>query len=68
LQPGPAGPATSPKGNRERTDTEPGYTIGCDCCQERLKQLAAAINEANAQILAVLEAIRQDLGELISTS
>ena len=38
--------------------------MGCDCCQERLEQLAAVIHEANAEILAELEAARKELAEL----
>jgi hypothetical protein len=54
------------KANRERTDTEPGDTMACDCCRERLEQLAAAIHEANAKILAELEAARKDVAEFSS--
>lgn len=43
------------RGDRAHTDTEPGDGMACDCCQERLEQLAAVLHEANAQILARLE-------------
>ncbi|MGC1184761.1 MAG: hypothetical protein WBA31_06375, partial [Candidatus Dormiibacterota bacterium] len=56
--------ANLPKDDRERADTEPGYTMGCDCCQERLEQLAAAIHEANSRILAEPETARKDVAEL----
>jgi hypothetical protein len=52
------------RGDPEQTGTEPGDGLAYDCCQERLKQLAATIHEANAQILAELEATRRDLAEL----
>jgi hypothetical protein len=51
-------------GDRDRTASEPGDNVPCDCCQERLKQLAAIIHEANAKILAELEAMRKDLADL----
>lgn len=37
---------------------------GCTCCRELLGQLAAAIHEANSQILAGLETARHELAEL----
>jgi hypothetical protein len=40
--------------------------MACDCCQERLEQLAIAIREANTQILAELEAARKDVAEFSS--
>ena len=40
----------------EQTGTKRGDGKACDCCQERLEQLAAIIHKANAQILAELEA------------
>jgi hypothetical protein len=58
--------ANLPKADRERTDTEPGDTVACNCYQERLEQLAAAIHEANAQILAELDAARKDVAEFSS--
>src|SRR5882724_4127882 len=50
-------------GDSERTDA--GQESGCACCRELLEQLAAAIHEANSQILAGLEAARRELAELI---
>jgi hypothetical protein len=47
----------------ERTDA--GQESGCTCCRELLEQLAAAIHEANSQILAGLEAARHELAELV---
>ncbi len=38
--------------------------MACDCCQERLEQLAVVLHEANAQILALLEEARKELAEL----
>lgn len=49
------------RGDHARTDTEPGDMMSCDCCQERLEQLAAVIHEANAQILARLEEVDKRL-------
>jgi hypothetical protein len=43
------------RSDRARADTEPGDKLPCDCCQERLEQLAAVLHEANAQMLARLE-------------
>jgi hypothetical protein len=43
--------------DRAQTDTEQGYRMPCECCQERLEQLAAVLHEANAQILATLDAV-----------
>jgi hypothetical protein len=50
--------------DRPRTDTEQGDIMPCDCCQERLEQLAAVLHEANAQVLAMLDGILKDLAEL----
>jgi hypothetical protein len=52
------------KGNHARTDTEQGDNMACDCCQERLEQLAAVLHEANTQILAVLDTVLKDLAGL----
>jgi hypothetical protein len=38
----------------------------CECCQERLEQLAAVLHEANAQILAKLEQADKRLAGLAS--
>lgn len=35
-------------GDCERTGTEQGDGMACDCCQERLEQLDAVIHEASA--------------------
>jgi hypothetical protein len=43
-----------------------GQESGCTCCRGLLGQLAAAIHEANSQILAGLEAARHELAELTS--
>jgi hypothetical protein len=43
------------RGDRGQAETEPGDAIACDCCEERLEQLAAVLHEANAEILARLE-------------
>lgn len=51
-------------GDRAQADTKPGDIMACDCCRERLEQLAAAIREATTQILAELAAVRKDLAEL----
>lgn len=48
----------------EQAGSRRGDSKACDCCQERLEQLAAIIHRANAQILAELEAMRQDLAEM----
>jgi hypothetical protein len=53
-----------PQSDRARTEPEPGDAIACDCCQERLDQLAAVLHEANAQILARLEEADQRLTAL----
>jgi hypothetical protein len=50
-------------GDSERTDD--GQESGCACCRELLGRLAAAIHEANSQILAGLEAARRELADLI---
>jgi hypothetical protein len=47
----------------ERADA--GRESACTCCRELLGQMAAAIHEANSQILAGLEAARHELAELI---
>ncbi len=52
------------RGGRVHTDTKQGDTMPCDCCQERLEQLAAVLHQANAQILAVLNAVLEGLAEL----
>lgn len=52
------------RGDRKETYAEQADGVGCDCCQERLEQLAAVLHEANAQILAVLGAVLKDLAEL----
>jgi hypothetical protein len=49
-------------GEGERTNEE--LEGGCICCRDLLGQLAAAIHEANSQILAGLEAARYELAEL----
>lgn len=36
----------------------------CDCCQERLEALAAVLHEANAQILATLDAVLGEIKDL----
>jgi hypothetical protein len=46
----------------ERSDA--GQDGSCTCCRELLGQLAAAIHEANSQMLAGLEAARHELAEL----
>jgi hypothetical protein len=52
------------KGLRELTGTEQGDSMACNCCHERLEQLAVVLHEANAQILALLEEARKELAEL----
>jgi hypothetical protein len=41
-----------------------GQESACSCCRGLLGQLAAAIHEANSQILTGLEAARHELAEL----
>ena len=47
-----------------QTGTEPGDNLPCDCCQERLEQLAAVLHEANAEILASLKEADKRLAAL----
>jgi hypothetical protein len=54
------------RGDHAQANTEPGDTMACDCCQERLQQLATALHEATAQILARLEEADQRLAGLAS--
>jgi hypothetical protein len=51
---------------RAQADGERGDSLACDCCQERLEQLAAVIHQANAQILAKLEEADKRLAGLAS--
>lgn len=37
------------RGDRVQTDPEQGDIMSCDCCEERLEQLATVLHEANAQ-------------------
>ena len=58
--------AYSLRGDRAQDDAEPGDNVPCDCCQERLEQLAAVLHEANAQILAGLDEADKRLAGLAS--
>jgi hypothetical protein len=51
-------------GDRELAIPEQEDDTTCDCCQERLEQLAATIHEANAEVLAVLDATSKILTDL----
>jgi len=48
----------------DSTQAGTGQQGDCTCCRELLGQLAAAIHEANSQVLAGLEAARHELAEL----
>ncbi len=49
---------------RAQAGTEQGDNVPCDCCQERLEQLATVLHEANAQILAALDAVLKEIKNL----
>lgn len=49
---------------RAQAVTEQGDNVPCDCCQERLEQLATVLHEANARILATLDAVLKEIKNL----
>jgi hypothetical protein len=51
-------------GDREQAISEPGDNLPCDCCQERLEQLAATLHAVNAEILDILDAVDTILARL----
>ena len=52
------------KGTHAPIDTEQEDSMACDCCKERLEQLAAVLHEGDAQILAELSAVDHNVAEL----